>query len=156
MSAALLRRLFAPVDIAPLVLARIAFGVLMVIEVIQYFVNDWIGRCYIEPSFLFAYPGFGWVHPLPGAGMYWLFGALGVLAAMIAVGRFHRIAALLFAIGITWVFVLDQTHYLNHMYLICLFALQLATQAASLRSCPSPRRRSAAPTDRSPRGSARS
>jgi vitamin K-dependent gamma-carboxylase len=126
MSAALLRRLFAPVDVAPLVLARIAFGVLMVIEVIQYFVNDWIGRYYIEPSFLFRYPGFGWVDPLPGSGMYWLFAVLGVAAAMIAVGLWHRIAALVFAIGITWVFVLDQTHYLNHMYLICLFATQLA------------------------------
>jgi hypothetical protein len=135
-SAALARLLFARVDIAPLVLARIVFGAMMVIEIIQFFVNDWVGRYYIEPSFLFTFPGFGWVRPLPGTGMYSLFAALGGLAAMMALGLYYRLAAIAFGIGITWVFLLDQTHYLNHMYLICLLAFMLAVvpahRAASL------------------------
>jgi vitamin K-dependent gamma-carboxylase len=124
-------RLFAPVDVAPLVYARIVFGALMLVEVYRFFSHGWIHRYYVAPSFTFTYAGFGWVQPLPATGMYALFTAMGVLAVLIAVGLFYRVAAALFALCITYVFLLDQANYLNHIYLICLVAGLLALVPAA-------------------------
>lgn len=118
-------RLLAPTDIAPLVWFRLVFGVTMVVEVFRYFSRGWIKSYYIEPSFFFSYYGFDWVKPWPGDGMYVHFAALGVLGAMIAVGFSYRVATPLFWLGVTYVFLLDQTQYLNHMYLVCLLAFLL-------------------------------
>lgn len=117
------RRLFEPIDIAPLVFFRVVFGGIMLWEVCRYFSYGWIERYYIEPTFFFSYYGFGWVRPWAGDGMYVHFAALGVLAACIVVGLCYRVAATLFFLGITYVFLLDQTHYLNHLYLICILSL---------------------------------
>jgi vitamin K-dependent gamma-carboxylase len=140
-------RLFAPVDIAPLVYARIVFGIVMVVEVLRYARYGWIRRYYIDPPFTFGYPGFEWVQPLPGPGMYALFVVLGIAGAMIAVGLFYRIATTVFAIGISYVFLLDQTNYLNHMYMICLVAGLLAcVPAANAGSIDAWRKRESAQT----------
>lgn len=117
------RRLFEPVDIAPLVYFRVAFGAIMLWEVWRYVSYGWIDRYYVEPRFFFKYYGFGWVHPLAGDGMYFWFAALGVLAAFLAAGLCYRLAAALFFVGITYVFLLDQANYLNHLYLICVLSL---------------------------------
>jgi vitamin K-dependent gamma-carboxylase len=118
--AALLRRLFAPIDIAPLVFFRIAFGALMLWEVWRYFHYDRIARYYVEPDFFFHYLGFGWVQPLPGDGMFWLFHGLGALAVCIVLGLGYRLAMAAFWLAFTYVFLLDQAQYLNHFYLISL------------------------------------
>lgn len=128
---ALSQRAFARVDVAPLVWARVVFGLLMAVEIARYFAHGWIRQYYIEPTFHFTYPGFDWVRPMPAAGMYALFGGLGIASALVAVGLFHRWAALFFAVGFSYVFLLDQTHYLNHAYLICLFSFLMACVPAA-------------------------
>ena len=37
---------------------------IMLWEVYRYFSHDWIARYFIDPTFHFTYPGFGWVQPL--------------------------------------------------------------------------------------------
>jgi len=142
----MLRRLFAPIDIAPLVWFRIAFGVIMAVEVWRYFEHGWIYDYYIQPKFFFTYYGFGWVHPWPGNGMYVHFAVLGLLAACIALGLFYRAATVLFFLGFTYVFLLDQTDYLNHFYLVCLYSFLLtavpAHRAFSLDAALQPKLRS--------------
>jgi len=123
-------RLFAPVDIAPLVWFRVAFGVIMFVEVLRFFQHGWIARYYIRPSFLFKYYGFEWVQPWPGLGMYAHFVVLGLLALCIAAGLFYRLATALFFLGFTYVFLLEQARYLNHFYLVCLFSGVLAVLPA--------------------------
>ncbi len=91
-------------------------------EVYRYLTHDWISRYYIKPAVYFTYYGFSWVKPWPGKGMYVHFFALGVLALCIFAGFFYRIAATLFFLGFTYVFLLDQTRYLNHFYLVCLIS----------------------------------
>jgi hypothetical protein len=115
-------RLFAPCDIASLVMFRISFGAIMLWEVWRYFDLDRIRRYYIEPDFYFTYPGFGWVGPWPGAGMYWHFAAMGILAAFITVGFLYRVSAALFFLAFTYVYLLDETRYLNHFYLVSLLS----------------------------------
>jgi vitamin K-dependent gamma-carboxylase len=105
---------------------RISFGAIMTWEVWRYFSNDWIARYFIEPEFHFTYFGFGWVQPWPGNGMYWHFAALGVLSVCMMLGLFYRVAAPLFFLGFTYVFLLEQARYLNHFYLIALLAFLLS------------------------------
>src|SRR5436190_11597243 len=130
--------LWRPVDIAWLVFFRVAFGSIMLWEVLRYIISGRIRRYYIEPTIFFSYFGFDWVKPWPGDGMFLHFVLLGALAICIALGLFYRAAALLFAIAFTYVFLLDQSLYLNHLYLVCLVSLLLvflpANRAASLDS----------------------
>jgi vitamin K-dependent gamma-carboxylase len=116
-------RLFAPVDIASLVYFRIAFGALMVWEVLRYFSYGWVHEYYIQPAYHFTYYGFDWVRPWPGDWMVVHFAVLGMLATLIAIGLWYRIATVLFFLGFTYVFLLEQARYLNHFYLISLLAL---------------------------------
>lgn len=121
--ARLVRRLFARVDIASLVYFRVVFGAIMVWEVWRYFWHGWIRTLYIEPPFFFKYHGFEWIPPWPGPGMYIHFAALGVLASFIMLGFMYRISAAFFFVGFTYVFLLDQSNFLNHFYLISLVSL---------------------------------
>jgi len=118
-------RWFEPVDAASLVAFRIAFGLLMFVEVIRYFYHGWIGRNFIVPTFHFTYFGFDWVRPWAGPGMHVHFAALGILALFVAAGIWYRASAALFFVGFTHVFLLDQARYLNHFYLICLLSFLL-------------------------------
>ncbi len=114
--------LFKPVDIASLVFFRVAFGFIMIIEVFRYWFSDWIPRYYIDPLFHFKYYGFSWVEPWAGMGMYWHFIALGVVSFMIMVGWYYRFATIAFFFLFSYVFLLDQTQYLNHFYFVILLA----------------------------------
>ena len=112
--------LFEPADISFLVFFRILFGGIILWEVYRYFTYDWISRYYIEPAVTFTYYGFSWVKPWPGRGMYIHFFVLGVAAVCVIVGFLYRIAAPVFFLAFTYFFLLDQTRYLNHFYLVCL------------------------------------
>ncbi len=115
--------LSAPVDVASLVVFRVAFGVILLWEIVEYFWHGWIAEYWIRPPFHFTYPGFDWVHPWPGDGMYVHMAVLGVLAVFIAAGFFYRASATLFFLGFTYTFLLERARYLNHFYFVCLVSL---------------------------------
>ncbi len=114
--------LFKPVDISFLVFFRVLFGGIMLWESYRYFTHGWIARYYVEPALTFSYYGFSWVKPWPGNGMYIHFAVLGLAAACVMAGFFYRIAAPVFFLAFTYFFLLDQTRYLNHFYLVCLIS----------------------------------
>lgn len=122
----LLRRLcaalFEPVDISFLVFFRILFGGIVLWETYRYFTHGWIKRYFIETTVNFSYYGFGWVKPWPGSGMYVHFFVLGLAAAFVMVGFLYRFAAPVLFLAFTYSFLLDQTRYLNHFYLVCLIS----------------------------------
>ncbi len=141
------RTLFHQVDIASLVFFRIAFGTVMLWEVFRYLRGDRIYRYWIDPSFHFTYPFFGWVHPWPGEGMILHFYLLGVLSVLIIVGLFYRLSMALFFLGFTYVFLLEQAQYLNHFYFVSLVSFLMifvpAHRAASIDALIRPKLRSA-------------
>ena len=127
-----LRELLAePVDIASPVMARVFFGLLMLWMVVRYFGKGWIAQYWIAPPFNFRHFGFDWVTPWPGDGMFWHFLLLGILAVLIIFGLFYRVAAILFCVGYTYVFLLEQARYLNHAYLVCLVSFLIALVPAN-------------------------
>ena len=139
--------LFKPVDISFLVFFRILFGGIMLWEVYRYFTHGWIGRYFVEPTVNFTYYGFSWVKPWPGRGMYIHFFVLGVAAACVMVGFFYHVAAPVFFLAFTYSFLLDQTRYLNHLYLVCLISFLMcflpAERAFSIDALLRPRIHSA-------------
>ena len=116
---------FAPVDIGSIVFFRIAFGLLMAWHVWTFFTAYRLTGYFLEPSLLFKYYGFGWVHPWPGNGLYIHKIAMGVFALFIATGFIYRTSAALFLLSYLYFFLLDEARYQNHEYLICLFSFLL-------------------------------
>ena len=129
------------VDIASLVVFRVAFGAIMLWEVIRYFQHGWISRYWIEPAFHFQYYGFDWVTPWPGPGMYLHFVVLGLAASCILCGLWYRVATVVMALGFAWMFLLEQARYLNHFYLIMLIAMTMNSGPISRTSMYSASRR---------------
>ncbi len=87
--------------------------------------KGWIEKLYLEPQFFFKFYGFEWVKPLGETGMYLLFGVAIVSALFMALGLFYRLAAIAFFLSFTYIELIDATNYLNHYYLVCLFAFLL-------------------------------
>ncbi len=111
------------VDIAPLVIFRILFSVLMLGSLLRFWLNGWIYDFYIMPKMHFKYFGFEWVEPLRVSGMYILFGVAIAATIFMMVGLFYRIASVVFFLSFTYIELIDKTTYLNHYYFISLMAL---------------------------------
>jgi vitamin K-dependent gamma-carboxylase len=125
------RALSRPVDGAWLAAFRILYGVTLCISMLRFIGYGWVDRLFVAPSFHFKYWGFGWVAPLPGPYMHALFWALAGLALAIALGLWFRWAALAFALGLSYVQLIDVSTYLNHYYLAALLAWLLAASPAA-------------------------
>jgi vitamin K-dependent gamma-carboxylase len=118
-------RAFAPVDIASLAFFRIAFGLLIVWHVTDYFRRGLVAAFWIDSRFLFKFYGFSWIHPWPAPWLYGQWIAVGVFAFFVAIGFRYRASALLLFLTHTYFFLLDEARYVNHTYLICLFSFLL-------------------------------
>jgi vitamin K-dependent gamma-carboxylase len=119
-----------PVSIAWLVAFRILFGAAMFVSMLRFIGYRWIDEFFIDPPLHFKYWGFAWVPVLPRAEMHVLFWILAALALAVTVGFRHRAAAALFALGFTYLQLVDVATYLNHYYLASLLALLLAVAPA--------------------------
>lgn len=111
-------------DIAPLIVFRILFGLLMFISVLRFYVNGWIEKLYLEPTYHFKYQGFEWVI-VPGNLTYVLFFIVAVSSLFIALGWKYRLASVVFFISFTYIELMDKTTYLNHYYFISLVSFLL-------------------------------
>jgi hypothetical protein len=117
-----LNALLMPVDAASLVVFRIGFGLIAAWWAVDYVVRGRMEVAYLVPEFHFTYYGFDWVHPWPDWGMYLHFLVLGLSGLAIAAGFYYRAATVVFALGLTYVFLLDRTNYQNHYYLLVLIS----------------------------------
>jgi len=133
------RYLCVPVDAASMRVWRLLFGSLLLIGVARFFCHGWIASMYVEPKVYFPLFGLEGLTPWPGIGMYVHFAVLGALATCIAFGVALRPAAGLFFLGFTYVELLDQTHYLNHYYLVSLLAVLLVFMPIGRHQSTAPR-----------------
>lgn len=112
-------------SIAPLVVFRIAFGVLMLASITRFIYKGWVHSMYIMPKVYFPFYGFEWVKPLSPEGMYIIFGLMLVACIGIILGAFYRLSTVLFFLLFTYVELIDKTNYLNHYYFISLVSFIL-------------------------------
>ncbi len=120
-------KLFEPVDIASIAIFRIMFGAVLLWEVYRFFAYNWIDYYYIAPQFHFKYYGFEWVQAWPGNGMYYHFAFVGLCAFCVMIGLFYRITSICLFLSFMYWFFLDQTRYLNHLYMTGLVAFLMMT-----------------------------
>jgi len=114
----------APRDAAPLAAFRILFGALLAFEAFSSYLHKIPAR--YEPGvYHFTYPGFQWVAPPPGVGIYLVIGAMGLAAFCVTLGYRYRIATTIFLVTYTYVFLIERAAYNNHYYLIILLAFLL-------------------------------
>ncbi len=123
--------LWKDVSIAPLVVFRIAFGVMMFSGMLRFWSRGWIEALYIKPQFFFTYYGFEWVKPLGATGMYVVFALLALSSLFIALGFLYRYSSVLFFVLFTYVELIDKTNYLNHYYFISIVGLLLCLLPAA-------------------------
>ena len=116
---------FSEKSIAPLIVFRILFGIMMFFSTLRFILKGWVYDLYIEPTYFFSYLGFDWVKPFDLYGTYLLFGLLLLSTIFIALGLFYRISAIVFFICFTYIELIDKTNYLNHYYFISLIAFLL-------------------------------
>lgn len=122
--------LFTPVDAASLGFVRIVFGAMIAWDVVRYFQFGWIDEYYLRPKWHFPYLWFDFVRPWPGEWMYVHFAVMGALAVLVSAGLYYRLAAPLLFVAYTYVFLLEESVYMNHYYLISLLALLLSFMPA--------------------------
>ncbi len=123
--------LSAPVDIGHLVLFRILFGLLIIIECAGAVVLGWVHEVFIEPRYRFPMINFEWLHPLPGNGMVFYYLLMAVLGLMVTVGFYYRASMITFTIMWSITYVMQTTRYNNHYYLLILISLMMCTVPAS-------------------------
>jgi vitamin K-dependent gamma-carboxylase len=112
------------VSAASVAVFRMAFGLGMVINALLY-APVLARQYYIEPEVNFPYGSLTFVPPPPAVGVYVLYVSMMVTGILIALGLWYRIAASVFFVATTYVFLLDSSYFQNHEYLISLLALML-------------------------------
>lgn len=90
----------------------------MLFSTVRYVAMGWVDTQLIDPVLHFSYYGFDWVQPLPGMGMYAVFGAMAIACVGIILGWYYRFFAILFFLCFTYVELIDITYYLNHYYFV--------------------------------------
>ncbi len=116
------RYLFREVDASSLAVFRICFGGLILFESINYGLFLCLDCMYRSSSMLFKYHYFEWVTLLPGNGLEWVLGLMGLSALGVMLGWYYRLCAVLLLLCFSYQFFLDQALYLNHFYMVMLIA----------------------------------
>jgi len=76
---------------------------------------------YIKPDFYGKYYMFDWVQPYATEGEFFChFVGMCIMAVFVSLGLFYRVAAVLYLLGFSYIFLLDACNYLNHHYLLIL------------------------------------
>lgn len=122
--------LLRPIDGAWLAAFRFLLGALLAFALVRFRDNGWVDELLLAPRFRFKYWGFEWVEPPSPEALHLGFQALAVLGACMALGLAFRVTAALFALGFTYVQLLDVSTYLNHYYLAVLLCWLLALSPA--------------------------
>ncbi len=118
--ARLWRALGSPVDGASLAALRALFGLLLSVAAVRFLAKGTVRFEYLEPHVFFPVNEWTWLRPLPGVGMYVVWGLLAVLGLTLSVGLCTRLSAALFCVLFSYTHLVDKTNYLNHYYLVTL------------------------------------
>ncbi len=82
--------------------------------------TGWVYQAFIEPKYTFPFMAFSWLEPLPGNGMYFYYGLMGLAGIFVMLGLYYRSSMALYAIMWAGVYFMQKTNYNNHYYLLML------------------------------------
>ena len=112
--------LFTQIDNSALVVFRVFFGLLIAIEAFGAIFTGWIRRTFMEPEFTFNFIGFEFLQPLPGNGMLFYYGLMGIFGLLVMVGYKYRFSMVCYAVMWAAVYLMQKSSYNNHYYLLML------------------------------------
>lgn len=72
-----------------------------------------------------------WIKPLPDPYIYYAWFFVGVCAFCVMLGLFYRVAIIAFTVVFTYFFLLCKAQYLNHFYMVILYAILLSVAPAN-------------------------
>ncbi len=119
-----------PVDAASLGVFRFVFGAMIAIDVYRYVSLGWVEEYFVRPSLHFTYLYLDFVQPLPGPWIYAHFYFIAAMGVLVSLGLFYRFAIIGLALSYSWFFLLEQSVYMNHYYLIALLSWLLTLMPA--------------------------
>lgn len=125
---------FTPVNNSPLIVFRILFGAIMLMEFGKSIARGWVDEVYIRAPFRFTFIGFEFLQHMNGEKMYWYFGAGCLVSVMVALGLFYRYSSFLLAILWTGVYFSQKAHYNNHFYLMVIICWMMFIVPAHRRA----------------------
>ncbi|APG60631.1 HTTM domain-containing protein [Christiangramia salexigens] len=117
------RWLFKRIDNSALVVFRALFGLLITIEAFGAIFTGWVRRIFIEPNFTFNFIGFEFLQPLPGDGMLWYYGIMGVFGVFVMLGYKYRLSIIIYGLMWSGVYLMQKSSYNNHYYLLMLLCI---------------------------------
>lgn len=111
---------FKKIDNSPLIIFRIIFGLVLTSEAWGSIFTGWIDNAYIKTSIHFNAIGLEFLQPLPGTGMYYLYGIMGVLGLGVLLGYFYKFSIISYTVLWTYCYLSHKVSYNNHYYLMIL------------------------------------
>jgi len=106
------------VDIAPLIIFRILFSIIMLISIIRFISNNWIEELYVIPNYHFNFIGFEFIQ-YPGEFIIYLMFSILILSLIfILFGYLYHFSITIFFLIFTYIELIDKSLYLNHYYFI--------------------------------------
>lgn len=124
------RALLQPADGASLAAFRIGFGLVMFWQAMELRFGGLLELRFLSPLFHFKYYGFGWLEVLPDEWMRALIWIYAAACAGITLGWRYRLSAAVFTLLHAYQFLLDESLYNNHDYLIVLLGALLTVVPA--------------------------
>ncbi len=119
-----------PVDGASLGIFRIVFGAMIAWDAMRYVHYGWVDEYFVKAPVHFTYLYLDFVRPLPGEWIYAHFYFIAAMGLLVSLGLFYRIAIAGLCLAYTWFFLLEQSIYMNHYYLIMLLSFLLCWMPA--------------------------
>lgn len=123
--------LFERVDNSKLIVFRIFFGLLMMVESWGAIATGWVKETFVEPKFTFNFIGFDWTQVLVGDTMYVVYGIMGLLGLLIMLGAFYRTAIIGFFVLWSLTYFMQKSHYNNHYYLVMIVSFLMIWMPAN-------------------------
>ncbi|MFO0946032.1 MAG: HTTM domain-containing protein [Planctomycetota bacterium] len=123
--------LASPISGRSLAIFRVFFGLVLTLQAYEFLVgyqgSDWVTLTIGEngEQWTFPFPGFTWVRPLPEPWTTALLYILGVCGICLALGLAYRISATASFLVWTYIFLIEQSSYNNHYYLMSMIAFLL-------------------------------
>lgn len=115
-----LQFMFKKVDNVQIVVFRIFFGLLMLLESWGAIVTGWVKEAFVTPEYTFTFMGFEWTHIMLGEWMYVYYIIMGILGILIMIGYKYRFATISFFLMWGLTYFMQKSHYNNHYYLVWL------------------------------------
>jgi hypothetical protein len=102
----------------------------MFVEAIRFLLHRWVDTYFLSSAVTFKYLGLEWVQLLPSEWLYVHFGLIALLALLVALGLFYRLAIVCLTLSFSYVFLVEQALYLNQYYLLLTISFLLCFMAA--------------------------